>query len=292
MGPAQDDWFLLGDLSIRCWVSYDHKVLLWALGFPLFALYVIGVPLAAAGLLWKNRQLVRAKLGDSRLTIVLDELRTSRNEAQTALELVNRTKVELDQLEQTAVNDNTEAQDLNDKPPSDAQQLGPERQLREAADTFEVNYGFLFLGFQAPSYYWEVIIMIRKALVSSFAVAFESDRRLQGLSGLMVLFVATILHARHLPFALWEMTVLEFVSLFVSSVTFFLGQFTVDAGNYGAAFQEAASVMALVINVGFLCFALWSLVKITLNSEKSRSPTLEDPSSVEMIGLPQEALAE
>ena len=119
-------------------------------------------------------------MGDSPpLTIVLDELRTSRNEAQTALELVNRTKVELDQLEQTAVNDNTEAQDLNDKPPRDAQQLGPERQLREAADTFEVNYGFLFLGFQAPSYYWEVIIMIRKALVSSFAVTFESDRRLQ-----------------------------------------------------------------------------------------------------------------
>ena len=84
--------------------------------------------------------------------------------------------------------------------------------------------------------------------------------------------------------------VLEFVSLFVSSVTFFLGQFTVDAGNYGAAFQEAASVMALLINLGFLCFALWSLVKIHLNSEKSRSPTLEDPSSVEMTGLPQEAL--
>ena len=106
----------------------------------------------------------------------------------------------------------------------------------------------------------------------------------------MVLFVATILHARHLPFVLWEMTVLEFVSLFVSSVTFFLGQFTVDAGNYGAAFQEAASAMALLINVGFLFFALWSLVKIHLNSEKSRSPTLANLSSVEMIGLPQEAL--
>ena len=49
-------------------------------------------------------------------------------------------------------------------------------------------------------------------------------------------------------------------------------------------------IVDLLINVGFLCFALWSLVKIHLNSEKSRSPTLEDPSSVEMTGLPQEAL--
>ena len=104
----------------------------------------------------------------------------------------------------------------------------------------------------------------------------------------MLLFVATIFHARSLPFALWELTVLEFVSLFVSSFTFFLGQFTIEAGDYGTSFQATASIMALLINVGFLCFAMWIFAH--LKKEKPSSQILEDPSGVEMMVLPEDAL--
>ena len=72
----------------------------------MFVMYVVGVPLATAWLLWTNRQLVREKLGDdsTKLALVLEGVRTASKEVHAALEPVDRTTIY--QTQQTSVNDN------------------------------------------------------------------------------------------------------------------------------------------------------------------------------------------
>ena len=196
----------------------------------MFVMYVVGVPLATAWLLWTNRQLVREKLGDdsTKLALVLEGVRTASKEVYAALEPVDRTTIY--QTQQTSVNDNkSQTPDIhplaasatrtatctqptlpsrpasqqttvndNDSQPPDTRGIDeqnvvcdpssdvkvpppqpPSSNGLNRADIFEINYGFLFLGFKPRSYYWEIVIMVRKALLSGFAVAFESDLRLQ-----------------------------------------------------------------------------------------------------------------
>ena len=83
------------------------------------------------------------------------------------------------------------------------------------------------------------------------------DPRLQIMTGLLVLFVATILHARFLPFANMEMNKFEFVSLMVSSMTFYLGIFTIDAGDSGDKFAFASAV-AIVVNGSYLLVVVYT----------------------------------
>jgi hypothetical protein len=190
MGSAQDDWFLLEDLSIRCWSS-EHNALLWGLAFPMFVIYVVGVPLVAAWLLWTNRQLVREKLGDdgTKFAFVLEGLRTASRDVGAASEPVDRATIY--QTEQIAVNDKDHVQcvqenvvydpsnEVKSPPVPSLSSNGTRTRTMQNADIFETNYGFLFLGFHARAYYWEIVIMVRKALLSGFAVAFESDLRVQ-----------------------------------------------------------------------------------------------------------------
>ena len=53
----------------------------------------------------------------------------------------------------------------------------------------------------------------------------------QVMVGLLVVFFSAIAHARYLPFNNSKLNLFEFLSLFTSSMTFFLGVFTVEAGS-------------------------------------------------------------
>jgi hypothetical protein len=134
-------------------------------------------------------------------------------------------------------------------------------------DLVETNFGFLFVGYHEDCYYWEVMVMIRKAILSIIAVIFAFDGRVQVMLGMLLLFLSTIAQARKMPFASSFLNSFEFASLFSSSMTFFLGIFTMDSGASGAAYP-ICSQLALIINVGYVLIAFFFGVKLELNERK------------------------
>ena len=134
-------------------------------------------------------------------------------------------------------------------------------------DLVEANFGFLFVGYHEDCYYWEVMVMIRKAILSIIAVIFAFDGRVQVMLGMLLLFLSTIAQARKMPFASSFLNSFEFASLFSSSMTFFLGIFTMDSGASGAAYP-ICSQLALIINVGYVLIAFFFGVKLELNERK------------------------
>ena len=73
---------------------------------------------------------------------------------------------------------------------------------------------------------------------------------------LLILSAATMLHIRRLPYSMSTLSLLELLSLLNSCLTYFLGQFTLDAGTFGQSFQDGASILALSCNLMFLVIAL------------------------------------
>eukprot|EP00455_Lapot_gusevi_P049496 TRINITY_DN7029_c0_g2_i2.p1 TRINITY_DN7029_c0_g2~~TRINITY_DN7029_c0_g2_i2.p1 ORF type:complete len:453 (+),score=112.27 TRINITY_DN7029_c0_g2_i2:713-2071(+) len=54
IGIKDADFYLVPDLSRQCWTG-EHYKWLWGLAFPMFLLYVVGIPLVAAFLLYRHR---------------------------------------------------------------------------------------------------------------------------------------------------------------------------------------------------------------------------------------------
>ena len=137
------------------------------------------------------------------------------------------------------------------------------------------------MGFKRQSYYWEIIIMMRKALLYMVSVAFSFDKRLQGSFGMFIIFIAAVMHARRLPFNLTRLTQLESVSLFNTCLTFFLGQFTLDGGTTGDTFKESASAIALISNIAFLALSLVVLVVLV----RERVFKTKEPKPEQRLGM-------
>lgn len=44
---------------------------------------------------------------------------------------------------------------------------------------FYLNFSFFFLGYRSDTYYWELVVLGRKALISAIGVCLHSDQRAQ-----------------------------------------------------------------------------------------------------------------
>ena len=188
MGTGSQDIFLMEDLSVICYTS-EHWLWITALGLPLLLLYVIGIPYGMFYLFTRP---------------------SNRNHIRTALHFECL-------LGEAAVAPPTE------RPQQLALARAAVHGLGKDTRDFMNNYAFLFLGYRDEMYLWEVAMMARKGILSLIGVALVSDPRGQVMMGLLVIFLATVAHARFLPFSTPRMNTFEFLSLFVSAMTFFLG---------------------------------------------------------------------
>ena len=217
------------DIQVQCG-SGTHWLYIIFLAMPLFVLYVAGLPLYVFKMLRTPRNLRKV------LAIV------RANEGQDIYSGGVATEQELEQKAESSMGMASE-------------------QERQEIKPFYHNYAFLFLGYSERHYYWESVVLLRKALIAFISVVFVVDARVQGIMGLTVLLLCVALQVYYKPFQETWLNTFELLSLSASSVMFFFGLFTLDAGDTGSAFT-AASALAFLVNLAYFGYLAHSAYHI------------------------------
>ncbi|CDW91246.1 UNKNOWN [Stylonychia lemnae] len=135
------------------------------------------------------------------------------------------------------------------------------------------KYGFLYRGYKYQFYYWEIIIMYRKILITFVAVFVESNFGVvaQALIMLMILVWFLAINYQFKPFNTKALNELETVSLITSMATIYCGIFFIldkskswieknaDYANGAILLPDAIQKLFffLVVIANLLFFVLW-----------------------------------
>lgn len=124
------------------------------------------------------------------------------------------------------------------------------------------TYGFIFQNYEERFVYWEVVIMIRKALIGAIIVyAYPLGPNLQGVLAQGVLVVALVLHLVAEPYKYRSLNILESASLVISITVYYAGIMYND-GKTGSAVQLLLTITIIVLNVGLAIYFLWKLMRL------------------------------
>ncbi len=244
LGRNADDLFMVANLQVRCWKSSTHQLYMVAFGVPFFFFYVIGIPVGLYRLM--------ADVENEKNVLNIIYLMCPDLEHEKQL----KAKHELgEEKDRKAGHIPTVSKNHYQK---SAQSISA-TQIKSARSinyTFFKNYSFLFLGYKPKAYWWEVVIICRKGLISLVGVIFVFDKRAQGMLGMVIIFLVSVLHASIKPFIDSRFNNFELLSLMTSASTFFFGIFTLDGGDNGQVFN-AASSFALLVNVLYFFISIW-----------------------------------
>lgn len=111
------------------------------------------------------------------------------------------------------------------------------------------RYGFLFSGFRKPVFFWESVVMLRKvglAAVSVFLAPWGVE--LQTYFALLIVAIATFLHARFWPYTKESVNRLDFAALIVAFLTLVGGLFLQSSKSSTAA-KTLTTMLLLIINI-------------------------------------------
>lgn len=132
------------------------------------------------------------------------------------------------------------------------------RQRNELLELNVLNtYGFIYQNYEDKFVYWEVMILIRKALIGAIVVfAYPLGSNLQGVMALGVLILSLAIHLIATPFKYLPLNILEGCSLVVTIFTFYAGVVFNDENTSEHA-EVLLSVLLVIINsllvVVFIC---------------------------------------
>ena len=132
-------------------------------------------------------------------------------------------------------------------------------------EDFIKTFGFLYKAYDR--YYWEVIIMLRKAVIAAIAVfAYRLGSVLQGLMCVLVIVIALSVHLAAQPFTqdIPQLNYLETCSL-ASTIVVFVAGLMMNAETVGRGDRVALSMVAIL----FVCFTLlFILVQLVFATEE------------------------
>ena len=95
----------------------------------------------------------------------------------------------------------------------------------------KLRFGFLYMGYLPPYYFWEFVTLARKiAVLSVLSFTSSASVQLQALTVLIVLLLALLLQLRFQPFLSAELNRLEFKSILTSAVTLICGLYYLTSG--------------------------------------------------------------
>jgi hypothetical protein len=81
-----------------------------------------------------------------------------------------------------------------------AKGLGDDRLDNPRYYTFRKTWSKMYYHFRPEKWYWELVILARKCLISFTAVMFRTSSDFQLAMALLVLFASYVLHAKHQPY--------------------------------------------------------------------------------------------
>lgn len=133
-------------------------------------------------------------------------------------------------------------------------------QLKE--QQFVNTYGFIFQNYEERFVYWEVVIMIRKALIGAIIVyAYPLGPNLQGVLAQGVLVVALVVHLVAEPYKYRSLNILESASLLISITVYYAGIMYND-GKTSPQVQVLLTVIIILLNIGLAGYFLWKLFSL------------------------------
>jgi hypothetical protein len=111
------------------------------------------------------------------------------------------------------------------------------------------SLGFLYTGYRPETFYWETVVMFRKAIVAAIAVFLAPlGAAIQTYASIVLVFVLAVLQVVFQPFRFATLNRLELGSLVTAFVTFECGLFLTDP-NSSELVQTLATVGIFVVNI-------------------------------------------
>ena len=126
------------------------------------------------------------------------------------------------------------------------------------------SYGFIFEGYKREYWYWEIVNVGRKMLLSGISVFLSSkspdkfERNLQGHAAVLVVVVFLLVQTKCKPYRDDTLNTLEEVGLIVGGISLYMGYFTFLPG-----YQGAVSVIIVSLN------CLWGAYVMYMASRRS-----------------------
>ena len=143
--------FMTEDLTVQCWTS-QHWVYIGTFGLSFAGLYVIGIPVALYKLLSSETNLPMVhQIIDSSLS----------DDGKSVKEEVHRHDIF------RHVSNHPQAS-LSEKDKARAEKI---------LSNFYSNFSFLFLGYRQEVFFWELVVLMRKAAISLIGVTLSTDQR-------------------------------------------------------------------------------------------------------------------
>ncbi len=125
---------------------------------------------------------------------------------------------------------------------------------------FEAQAGFLYRGYKPERYYWFLLEMFRKVALVAIAVFFPGALHTQLLLASMLLFVCLVLQVAGRPFENPVPEFVEFLSLLICFMIFFLANFLfVDISELN---KQVITVIILVLGLTFVIVCLFAIATL------------------------------
>jgi hypothetical protein len=113
------------------------------------------------------------------------------------------------------------------------------------------RFGFLCEGYRKEAYFWELVVLSRKVILSGIAVFFTTSAQVQSLTVLTLCITCLVAQTAYRPFANAEVDRVEFLSLVNSVFTFLCGQYLFAVDGASEASQYGITFLMLASNVLF-----------------------------------------
>eukprot|EP00003_Mantamonas_plastica_P017602 TRINITY_DN2912_c0_g2_i1.p1 TRINITY_DN2912_c0_g2~~TRINITY_DN2912_c0_g2_i1.p1 ORF type:complete len:301 (+),score=105.41 TRINITY_DN2912_c0_g2_i1:382-1284(+) len=136
------------------------------------------------------------------------------------------------------------------------------------------KFRFLYDGYVAKRYFWELVIMMRKLLVAAIIVFGRSEPLTQLYAGCWMVLGALILHLYARPFSNKKNTNLESLSLTVTVITLMNGMLFFS-GEIDDAMIQFLSILLVILNSGTIIVFITVLVQLFIQISKRQAMILK-----------------
>jgi len=272
--------FLEAQYTIQCWAGL-HKEWL-ALGVMIIVAYAIGIPTYAFTILYcvvrrnlRSNQWScfggrerRPRLSSAGSTVIASSIPSqSQHCRRESIESVQSCETSASvtgaiRNQQNSIMGAIQANGDSDTIVDTRAQYERDQQEQDALDRWRPLYGFIYSGYRRECFWWEIVIMLRKAAFATVSVILRPvGVDIQTYTGLLVLVLAIVLHVHYRPYT--EESRLHFIeisSLAICFITLMCGLF-IFSPNTSSSFKQACTMLIVLSNAIFFIYVFYSIRK-------------------------------